>query len=196
MPRAHTKKLVHNQGDVHDMTPSLGTVAFVHQLRPLPYIDEQLDWFFNQAECDMGLSSNFERALGIDSTSSRRTPEDAAEAAHRYRRIRTWLKAIADSDAGVLQAAYEVRNWPVALFDELGRLTGIVVRLACALDSVHADRRLQQTIEMTRAQWLASSGDLRRNPTLARLRRDAEARFVRAHQAYARVCGQVGRRLP
>jgi hypothetical protein len=167
-------------------------MPFVHQLRPLPSVDEELDFFFNRAECEMGLSSNFEQALGPRSTAARRSPEDAAEAAHRYRRIRTWLKAIADSDAGVLQAAYELRDWPVALFDQLGRLTGIVVRMACALDSMHADRRLQQLIEMARARWLVSSGaPLRQNASLARLRREAEVRFVRALHAYNTVRGPV-----
>jgi hypothetical protein len=169
-------------------------LPFVYQLRPLPSVDEELDWFFNRAECDMGVSSNFEQALGPKSPSAQRSPEDAAEAAHRYRRIRTWLKAIADSDAGVLQAAYEVRDWPVALFDELGRLTGIVVRMACALDGMHYDRKLQQLIEMARAKWLASSGaPLRLNASLQRLRREAQTRFIRAHHAYSVVRAQVRR---
>jgi hypothetical protein len=167
---------------------------FVHQLRPLPSVNEDLDFFFNRAECDMGISSNFEQALGPKSTWVRLSPEDAAEAAHRYRRIRTWLKAISDPDAGVLQAAYELRDWPVALFDQLGRLTGIVVKMACALDSLHAERRHQQLIEMARARWLVSSGaPLCQNESLERLRREAEVRFVRALHAYTVVRGPVSR---
>jgi hypothetical protein len=169
-------------------------LPFVYQLRPLPSVDEELDWFFNRAECDMGVPSNFDRALGPRSTSIPRTPEDAAEAAHRYRRIRTWLKAMADTDAGVLQAAYELRDWPVSLFDELGRLTGIVVRMACALDGMYGDRDAQRLIEMARARWLVSSGTpLAENVSLARLRREAEIRFVRALRAYGSVRGQVRR---
>jgi hypothetical protein len=78
----------------------------------------------------------------------------------------------------------------------LGRLTGIAVKMACALDSVHADRKLQQLIEMARATWLVSSGaPLRQNPSLARLRREAELRFIRAHHAYSVVRGHVRRGL-
>jgi len=100
-------------------------------------------------------------------------------------------KAMADSDAGVLQAAYELRSWPVALFDELGRLTGIAVKMACALDLAHAERRTQGLIEMARAEWLLSSGTpIRQNASLARLRREAEIRFVRAQHAYRVVRGR------
>jgi hypothetical protein len=64
--------------------------------------------------------------------------------------------------------------------------------MACALDSMHADRRLQQLIEMARARWLVSSGaPLRQNASLARLRREAEVRFVRALHAYNTVRGPV-----
>jgi len=163
-------------------------ILLVADLRPLPAIDAELDWFFNQAECDMGASSNFDLVRGAMSTAPRITPEDAVEAAHLYRRVLTWLRTIADSDAGVLQAAYELRDWPVALFDELGRLTGIVVKLACALDGVYANRDVQQRIEAARAEWLVSSGaPLRRSASLAPLRRAAEVRFCRAHRAYEAV---------
>ena len=169
-------------------------LPFVDQLRALPSVDEELDWFFNRAECDMGLSSNYQQALRARSAAPLRTPEDAAEAAHRQRRIRGWLEVMDDADAGVLQAAYELRPWPVALFDELGRLTGIVVKLACALDLAHADPRTARLVEMARAEWLvASSAPLRQDVSLARLRRQAEVRFVRAHQAYGLVRGRGGR---
>ena len=167
-------------------------LPFVYQLHALPSVDEDLDWFFNRSEGDMGVSSNYELALGVASTSYRRTPEDAAEAAHRHRRIRTWLKAIADSDAGVLQAAYELREWPVPLFDELGRLTGVVVKLACALDSVHANRNLQQLVEAARAEWLVvSCVPLRQDASLLNLRREAENRFARALQGYGVARGGI-----
>jgi len=160
---------------------------FVADLRPRIVVDDELDWFFNRAEGDMGLTSNYRACLGrLADDDYRRTAEDAAEAAHRHRRIRLWLKAIPDSDAGVLQAAYELREWPIPLFDALGRLTGVYVRMACALDPWPADRASQQVVEMARAEWLVASGAVRpRDPAFAVLRRQAEVRFVRAHQAYA-----------
>ena len=170
-------------------------LPFVYQLRPLPSIDEELDWFHNRSESDMGVSSNFEHMLGAKSTAPRRTPEDAAEAAHRYRCIRRRLTSMADADAGVLQAAYELREWPITLFDEFGRLTGIVVKLACALDLAHADRRQQQLIESARAEWLVvSCAPLRGDPSLAKLRREAGLRFARALHVYGATRVRKARR--
>jgi hypothetical protein len=159
------------------MTPS------IHDLRPTRAIEEELEWFFNTAESDMGARSNFMAMIG---RAVPITPEDAVEACSRYRRIRAWLKGIMDSDAGVLQAAYELRDWPVVLYDKLGRLTGIVVRLACALDRWPDQRGAQQALEMIRAGWLAAECSVL-NPTFSRLRGAAQVRFARAHLAYRTV---------
>jgi hypothetical protein len=169
----------------------MNALPFVFQLRPLPSIDEELDWFFNQAESDMGASSNYQQALRIESPSARRTAEDYVEASAKYRRIRRWLKAIDDYQAGVLQAAYELRDWPVALFDELGRLTGIVVKLACSLDGPHGDRRFRQLVEMGRARWLVETHiPLRQNESLGRLRHKAQVLFMAANCAYGIARGR------
>ena len=161
----------------------------VHLLRPSAIVDSELDWFFNRAECDMGNQSNYEAVLGKYAGAPRLpTPEDAAEASHAQRTIRRWLKAIADSDAGVLQAAYVMRPWPEKLYDEFGRLTGVVVRLACAMGHWPEDHAGQELVEMARAEWLEShcaKGSGRSLAPLQTLRRDAEIRFARAHHAYA-----------
>ena len=165
----------------------------VHMLWPTPIVDTELDWFFNRAECDMGIRSNFHAALSQQLAPSEPvTPEDAAEASHAYRTIRGWLLAIPDADAGVLQAAYEQRAWPGSLVDELGRITGVVVRLACALDAWPADRSAQRLVETARAHWLeshCSKGRGRGFETLVNLRREGEVRFAKAHHAYAVVRG-------
>jgi hypothetical protein len=159
-------------------------------LRPTLIVDTELDWFFNRAECDMGIRSNFLAALGRHLASEPVTPEDAAEASHAQRRIRRWLRAIPDSDAGVLQAAYEQQAWPASLCDELGRITGVVVRLACALDPWPADRSALRMLETARAHWLDSDLSTEQGAaTLLHLRREAEARFAKAHRAYAVVRG-------
>jgi hypothetical protein len=164
-------------------------VISIRELRPSVSLDEELDWFFNRAECDMGNQSNYLAMLGhYGPGSAMPSPEDAAEAAHRARRIRGWLRAMESSDAGVLQCAYELRDWPVALWDALGRLTGVVVRLACALDGISEDRRALQLLEMARADWLAGQcPHAAVDSTVIRLRREAQARFARAHHAYSRV---------
>jgi hypothetical protein len=165
----------------------------VHMLRPTPLVDTELDWFFNRVECDMGVRSNFHAALSRHFASERVTPEDAAEASHAHRTIRRWLLAIPDAEAGVLQAAYEQRAWPASLVDELGRITGVVVRLACALDPWPADQASQRLLETARAHWLeshCSKGRGRGFETLLSLRREGEVRFARAHHAYAVVRGK------
>jgi hypothetical protein len=164
----------------------------VHSLRiTTPVVDRELEWFFNLSEGDMGLRSNFVSALGSrHSGGDGPTPEEAATAAHRHRRIRSWLLAIPDRHAGVLQAAYEVRPWPSVLDNELGRLTGIVVRLACALDAWPADRATQELVELARAGWLAADCEPYRKYGLGpigRLRREAEKRFAEAYHAYSVV---------
>jgi len=168
-------------------------VTSLRDLRPNVARDDELDWFFNRAECDMGNQSNYLSMLGPHGPGSAiPSPEDAAEAAHRARRIRGWQRAMDSADAGVLQCAYELRDWPVALWDALGRLTGVVVRLACALDPLPEDRRGLQLMEMARADWLAGQcPHAAVDTTVIRLRRDAQVRFARAHHAYGALRGDA-----
>ena len=165
-------------------------VTAVHALRAVPVVDTELEWFFNRVECDMGIRSNFQRSVGRPGDEP--SPESAAEAAHSYRLIRRWLLSIPDAHAGVLQAAYVIRPWPPRLYDDLGRLTGIVVRLACALDPWPADTRSREVIEAARAEWLAIECERCRGfvfSPVVRLRRDAEKRFALARHAYAGARG-------
>ncbi len=170
----------------------------VRQLRPSVGEDEELDWFFNRAECDMGNQSNYLAMLGRHGPGSAiPSPEDAVDAAHRARLIHRSLRAMDPTDAGVLQCAYELRPWPVVLWDQLGRLTGVVVRLACALDRLPTERRELQLLETARADWLAAqcsraAVDPALDSTCVRLKREAQTRFERAHQAY-RVARRGGR---
>jgi hypothetical protein len=143
----------------------------------------------------MGVRSTFEATLGTRCPrEAAPSPEETVEAAHAYRTVRRWLQAIDDRDAGVLQAAYESRPWPVHLYDDLGRLTGVVVRLACVVGAWPADRRAQQAMEMARAEVLSSECFRCRGTSerpLVRLRHEAEKRFARARHAYA-VARDVG----
>lgn len=153
----------------------------------------ELEWFFNRSESDMGLQSNFLAAFGRHGPGLRvPSPEDAVDAAHKHRRIRGWLGAIEETHAEVLRSAYEQRDWPPALWDEFGRMTGIVVRLACARDVVPTDRRAREVLEMDRAVWLASECHRAAiDPSFARLRTEAQGRLARANFAYTRASGDV-----
>jgi hypothetical protein len=165
----------------------------IHELRPARAVDQELEWFFNRAESDMGLRSNFLASLGRHGPGSHApSPDEAVDASHQQRRIRGWLSAIEDTHTEVLRSAYVQRDWPVVLWDRFGRLTGIVVRLACAHDAVPEGLRAQERFEMNHAAWLA--GECHRaaiDPLFIRLRTDAQGRFARATSAYSRARGNV-----
>lgn len=167
------------------------TPISVHQLGVKSAAASELEWVFNMAPSDMGLRSNFESCLGVTGSAVfNGSPYDFVEAATAHRLILGWLRAMPTSEAGVLQCAYEPRTWPRRLLDELGSLTGIVVRLSCALDPWPEDRRSQELVEMVRAGWLdAECAKRGTEEALADLRRRAETRLARAMKAYASVRG-------
>jgi hypothetical protein len=81
------------------------------------------------------------------------------------------------------------KSTPARTFD-LVRLTGIVARLACALDYLPPDRATQRVFELARAESLVSSHQpLRSDPFVVKLRREAELRFARACRAYSLARG-------
>jgi len=159
------------------------------QLAPSQAVDEELLWFFNAEDGDFASVSNFGRMLApVAEDGTWRTPEDHARARQRHGVIRSHLKSIPDSDAGVLQCAYAPRPWPVALRKELGRLTGIVVRLACDRETWPEERGRQLAIDAENAEalylMLRVGGDENRS-VLRDLRREAQGRFAHALGAYA-----------
>lgn len=108
-------------------------------------------------------------------------------AAERHRVIRSHLKSIPDGDAGILQCAYAPRPWPVRLAKELGRLTGIVVRLSCDRGTWPEEHPRQLATDADSAErlhaMLREGGDEDRR-VLRDLRRQAELRFAHALGKY------------
>jgi hypothetical protein len=158
-------------------------------------VDQELRWFFVAEDGDFASQSNFGRMLApITEDGEWRTPEDHARAAQKHRVIRSHLKSIPDSDAGVLQCAYAPRAWPVALAKELGRLTGIVVRLSCDHETWPEERARQLAIDVENADvlhlMLRAGGDENRS-VLRDLRREAQGRFAHALREY--VAARTGR---
>ena len=152
----------------------------------------EVEWYFQLAEAEMSAPSNFGRMLAsVSSDGYWRTPEDHAEAATAHRRIRVWLCAMPNNEAGVLQAAYEPREWPRAVRVQFGDLAGIAVRLTCALDDWPEDRRLQELMDETRARELATRCVDREVEAvfLKRLQARATARLDFAVASYLRVRG-------
>jgi hypothetical protein len=170
------------------------------QLAPSPSVDEELRWFFH-AEDGGNSSSNFGRMLASidDDDGHWRTPGEHAAAARRHRVIGSDLKAIPDHDAGVLQCAYDPRPWPVLLVRELGRLTGIVVRLSCNRATWPDERGRQLAVDADNAERLHAmirAGGEENIHVLRDLRHEAEDEFAHALGAYVAVRrGHVLRRV-
>jgi hypothetical protein len=167
-------------------------VVELYRLRATPAVDGELYWFFNLAESEMGPESNFDRLLSAVSAERQwHTTEDQAEATHAHRRILGWLRAMPNHQAGVLQATYEPRDWPLAVRAEFGRLSGVAVRLTCPRDEWPEDRRSQEAMDMTRARDLEARciGQGTDVMFLERLRKEADLRLEGAFGAYLKVRG-------
>jgi hypothetical protein len=158
------------------------------RLAPSAAIDGELRWFFHIEDGDTS-SSNYGRMLSPYTDDGEwRTIEEHAAAERKHRVILSHLKSLPDADAGVLQCAYAPRPWPVPLAKELGRLTGIVVRLSCDRATWPEERGRQLAVDAENAEklhaMLRSGGEVRRR-VLRDLRREAEGRFARALGEYA-----------
>jgi len=122
-----------------------------------------------------------------------RTPEDHAVATRRHARVRAWLRAMPDRDAGILQCAYLPHPWPILLARELGRLTGIVVRLSCDRATWPEPRGEQLAVDAQNADRLVAmlqTGGAAEKATLRGLAREARAIFARALGRYAAARGR------
>jgi hypothetical protein len=159
------------------------------ELAPSLTVDQELQWFFNAEDGDFTSSSNFGRLLSsVTDDGEGRTPEDHARAMQKHRVIRSHLKSIPDHDAGVLQCAYAPRPWPVLLRKELGRLTGIVVRLSCDREAWPVARGEQLAVDAENAATLHAllcAGGTVNDRVLRDLRREAQLEFAHALGEYA-----------
>jgi hypothetical protein len=168
--------------------PAFSPVPTLARLAPSQVIDEELRWFFVAEDGDFVSSSNFGRMLSsVAEDGEWRTPDDHMRAAQKHRVIRSHLKAIPDSDAGVLQCAYAPQAWPIRLAKELGRLTGIVVRLSCDPHTWPNVRGEQLAVDAQNAEMLYAmlrAGGDKNLRAIRQLRRDAQVRFTHALRAY------------
>jgi hypothetical protein len=148
--------------------------------------DIELDWFFNLAEVAMGNRSNYAVLLGPQDGD---TMEARAEACHARRLLRRRLLDLGSHDAGVLQVAYTARPWSLQLREELGRTTGVVVRLASAEEGLPDDDKELDVLERRTAARL-SEALMRSGPAaLDPYRAHALELFKRAFRAYERERG-------
>jgi hypothetical protein len=158
-------------------------------------LHEELSWFFNEAESAASLPSNFTTPRGKASSwygtmmKADLGAEERVEAACAAGTIERRLRAMPDSDVGVLFAAFGPHLWPEKLERALGPLTGIVVRLAAAGGTPtgaggHAARR-DHDVARALERSLHHEGLL----GLGLLRAEAHTLLARALRAYARIRG-------
>jgi hypothetical protein len=159
-------------------------------LTPTRVADTELEWFFTMAERDMGDRSNYMAALVPARHRDPDTPERRACAARTQRTILGWLRALENTNAGILQVAYSARPWPEKLYDELGRLASVAVRLASAEAGLPDDDIDLDVLERVTAERLTAALAGGRG-ALARLREEAGAKYAEAFDAYVRVRGDV-----
>jgi hypothetical protein len=166
------------------------TEPFNRVFIPTGPADHELEWFFTMAECDIGGRSAFVASLArvLDDEPGDTTMEERAEAAHAQRKILRWIHEVGDHDAGVLQVAYVAKPWPLTLREELGRLTGVVVRIASAEVGLPDDERALDALEQRTAMRL-DEALARRLPILERFQRLASPLLRRAFVAYVRERG-------
>jgi hypothetical protein len=167
--------------------PASSPAPTLARLAPSPAIDEELQWFFHIEDGDTS-SSNYGRMLSPWTEDGEwRTIAQHAAAARKHRVILSHLRSVPDVGAGVLQCAYAPRPWPVRLAKELGRLTGIVVRLSCERATWPEERARQLALDAENAEKLHAmlrAGSEVHRRVLRDLRREAEVRFARALGEY------------
>ena len=151
--------------------------------------DTELEWFCTMAESAIrGPSAFVAQLASVLDEPGNTTMEDRAEAVHAHRKMMEWFVEIGDHDAGVLKVAYMARPWPLRLREELGRLTGVVIRMAAAEVGLPDDDRALDALEQRTA--------LRLDAALANGERIVEKRqraaspiFRKAFVAYVRERG-------
>jgi hypothetical protein len=171
--------------------------CLVSVLRVSPEAEEELVWFFTEAEvavatpsnfalvADMALSGRKRSAPGADSTA-----DDRVEALHAAETIRRRLQSLPDADVDTIVALYTPDIWPPAFERYFGELAGLVARSRVAMREL-ADARLRGAASTRSvAQWLADRIARGDEAGLDALRVEAERARGVAMRAYDRARGR------
>jgi hypothetical protein len=157
--------------------------------------DRELAWFFAWSEEDLLTHpSSFTLLLWETTGCDAPDPDDLADALHSWRKIRDWLVSIPDSDAGILQVAYQPSAWPAGVGRVFGeRLAPIAIRLMCHLETWPEpgwarDCILASKTSLLEARILTLGDD---DDGVERLWREATVRLATAIRAYMEVRGNA-----
>lgn len=161
--------------------------------------EEDLEWFFCQAESALGVKSNLgsvlERSkLGIDGGRSVQT-DDAMigrlQSTERYRAIYNRIVQVPMRYRKILESAYEERAVPVSLRLTFDRAAGVATRMPLARRAFRSamDRSTSQA-KPTLPEWLARSvvlGTKTDRAIVEVIRERAVGLLEEAYQAYRRT---------
>lgn len=151
--------------------------------------DEELRWFFNEAEAACEQPSNFVGLLAGMSPTSLAAVEERAEAMHAAGKIRKWLDAASTTDVLMLEGLYRERVWPKALTKVLGPLVGAVAAWPTVRVQHLRGRACGRTEARTVAEWLEETA--KEKPHLLKgWRKEVELACAIAVRAYERARGE------
>jgi hypothetical protein len=175
---------------VESMSSTGGRRARLHvgNVSPSAAADEELHWFFNEAESEVDAPSSFCALLAGVPQDSLESMEDRAEALHSAGKIRTRLESLSVTDARMLESLYRERPWPWRVERVLEVLAGPVEALAVVrVEHLRAIARMQ-TETKTVTAWLDELLGADRR-ALAPWRLEAERSCKIAIRAYERARG-------
>jgi hypothetical protein len=159
------------------------------EVSPSPAADQELHWFFNEAEIAIDLPTNFRARVAGMSPASVEAMERRAEALHAAGKIKAYLQAIPATDALLLAGLYTERLWPRAVTRMLGTMAGAMEASAIVrLEHVRAVVR-GRTERTKPLAWLEELSQAR-DPRLPVWRRQVEDACAIALCAYERVRGE------
>ncbi len=176
---------------VESMSGAGGRRARLHvgNVSPSAAADEELHWFFNEAESEIDVPSSFCALLAGVPRDSLESMEDRAEALHAAGKIRARLEAVSVTDARMLESLYTERPWPAKVERALGVLAGPVEAMAVVrVEHLRAIARMR-TGTKTVTAWLEELLAADR-AALAPWRQEAERSCKIALVAYERVRGK------
>jgi hypothetical protein len=155
---------------------------------------DDLSWFFDVAESEMGFGSSWgalvqicktgiTRRVAVDSMSQKRF-----DATMRHREIREILASLSPSHRLALERVYERRQYPIEILSKFGPLAGISVHTFAARRGFQLDANTRPADE-TLIIWLAGAV-CRDEKIIGNIRLEAERMYNDAHEAYHKAASK------
>jgi hypothetical protein len=150
---------------------------------PSPEADEELSWFFNEAEMAIDVPSNYCVLLSGVSPTDLPEVERRAEALHAAGKIRARIESLNSGDAVLLAGLYVKRSFTLALRKTLGRMAGAVEALPIVRTEHLFALARGRTAKRRAFDWLDELAQ-RQDPTLRVWRRESRGACAVAIRAY------------